>query len=135
MFQKPSHVMFLSGKNIKFSQLTNLNSKIDDPEVEYISAENNPKPFTTMMMNSEIDAKKYRESSELQDFTRDPTDSFFQKKSVTIDVNPETNLVVRSGAGKVRLFFDVRNNQMLTLRVCYRATSSVLRPLELIPFK
>ena len=103
------------------------------PEIEYLNAESNHNPFMKIMTDPEVEDRKYRESLELEDLAKDSTDNFIRKKSITIDVNPESDLIIRPGTGRVRITFDVKNNQMLTTKICYTARGSPFGPIELYP--
>ncbi|XP_033209668.1 uncharacterized protein LOC117168267 isoform X3 [Belonocnema kinseyi] len=117
----------------ELSEATNLNSRIAMSEIDYLNAESNPNNFMKIMNTPQIEERKFSEAFELEDLTKDSTDNFLRKKSVTIDVNPDSELIIRPGTGRVRIAFDVRNNQMLTTKICYTARGSPLGPVELYP--
>lgn len=114
------------------SQSTNLESRIAFPDFSKEEIVNNNRK---VLVGPQIENRIQHESLELDDLTRSTSDGFFQKKLVTVDVSSDSNLIIRTGTGRVRINFDVKNNQIKESILCYRAVGSPIEVVQVYPSK
>lgn len=112
------------------SQSTNLESRIAFPDFSKEEIVNNNRK---VLVGPQIENRIQHESLELDDLTRSTSDGFFQKKLVTVDVSSDSNLIIRTGTGRVRINFDVKNNQIKESILCYRAVGSPIEVVQVYP--